>query len=143
MLKVLVDYPTRAEERLIIDRMTGASLPDVQPVVSPQDILNARALVRQIYVDNKIKDYVLDLVIATRYPGNNGLSDLNTLIGFGASPRASINLINASKALAFALDAGCSLLAVARPDPVHFRRRRRWQHVVDRGTAAWNGLCPR
>ncbi len=101
MLKVKVDYPSRSEERIVIDRMTGATLPTIRPVVSPADLLHARALVRQIYVDNKIKDYVLDLVIATRHPGNNGLSDLNNLIAFGASPRASINLIAAAKAHAF------------------------------------------
>ncbi len=101
MLKVKVDYPSRSEERLIIDRMTGTVLPTVNPVVSPADIMNAREMVRQIYVDEKIKDYVLDLVLATRQPGKNGLSDLNTLIEFGASPRASINLIIASRAHAF------------------------------------------
>ncbi len=101
MLKVKVDYPSRSEERIVIDRMTGATLPTIRPVVSPADLLHARELVRQIYVDNKIKDYVLDLVIATRHPGNNGLSDLNNLIAFGASPRASINLIAAAKAHAF------------------------------------------
>jgi len=101
MLKVLVDYPTRTEERIIIDRMTSVELPIVRPVVSPQDILNARELVRQIYVDDKIKDYVLDLVGVTRNPGNNGLSDLNYLIAFGASPRASIFMIQAAKAHAF------------------------------------------
>jgi MoxR-like ATPase len=101
MLKVLVDYPTRAEERIIIDRMTGAALPTVRPVVSPQDILHARETVKQIYVDDKIKDYVLDLVGVTRYPGNNGLSELNALIAFGASPRASIYMIQAAKAHAF------------------------------------------
>ncbi len=101
MLKVLVDYPSRAEERLIVDRMTGVSLPEVRPVLSPQEILHAREVVRQIYVDEKIKEYVLDLVMATRNPGNNGLSDLNNLINFGASPRASIHLIHAAKAHAF------------------------------------------
>ena len=101
MLKVLVDYPTRTEERLIVDRMTGAALPTINPVVTPQDILRARDMVRQIYVDDKIKEYVLDLVRVTREPGNNGLSDLNTLIDFGASPRASINLIHAARAHAF------------------------------------------
>ena len=101
MLKVKVDYPTRSEERLIIDRMTGVSLPTVNPVVTPGDILRARDMVRQIYVDDKIKEYVLDLVLTTRQPGTNGLSDLNNLIEFGASPRASINLIAASRAHAF------------------------------------------
>ncbi|MBE2223816.1 MAG: MoxR family ATPase [Anaerolineae bacterium] len=101
MLKVKVDYPTRAEERLIIDRMTGDPLPPVRPVVTPEDLLRARQTVRHIYVDDKIKNYVLDLVLATRNPGQNGLSDLNNLIDFGASPRASISLINASRAHAF------------------------------------------
>jgi len=101
MMKVKVDYPSRSEERLIIDRMTGAALPAINPVVSPADILHTREMVRQIYVDDKIKDYVLDLVLATRQPGKNGLSDLNTLIEFGASPRASINLIIAARAHAF------------------------------------------
>jgi MoxR-like ATPase len=101
MLKVIVDYPTRAEERMIIDRMTGVSLPQVNHVITPEDILNARAAVRHIYVDDKIKDYVLDLVSVTRYPGNNGLSHLNSLVEFGASPRASIYLIDAARAHAF------------------------------------------
>jgi len=101
MLKVRVDYPTRAEERLIIERMTGAPLPPVRPVISPEAILRARETVRQVYVDDKIKEYVLDLVLATRNPGANGLSDLNNLIEFGASPRASISLIVAARAHAF------------------------------------------
>jgi len=101
MLKVKVDYPAREEERVIIDRMTGVSLPMVNPVVTPDEILNAREMVRHIYVDEKIKDYVLDLVFTTRQPGTNGLSDLNTLINYGASPRASIYMINAARAHAF------------------------------------------
>ncbi len=101
MLKVLVDYPTRAEERLIIDRMTGATLPTINPVVTPAQILQARETVKRIYVDDKIKEYVLDLVITTRQPGSNGLRDLNNLINIGASPRASINLITAARAHAF------------------------------------------
>ena len=101
MLKVKVDYPSREEERVIIDRMTGVSLPMVNPVVTPDEILNAREVVRHIYVDEKIKDYVLDLVFTTRQPGNNGLSDLNTLINYGASPRASIYMIDAARAHAF------------------------------------------
>jgi MoxR-like ATPase len=101
MLKVKVDYPSRDEERIIMDRMTGVTLPEVNPVVSPMDILRAREMVTQIFVDDKIKEYVLDLVLSTRYPGNNGLSDLNNLINYGASPRASIFMISASKAHAF------------------------------------------
>jgi MoxR-like ATPase len=101
MLKVKVDYPSRDEERLIVDRMTGISLPKVNPVVNPEEILKAREMVRHIYVDEKIKDYVLDLVFTTRQPGTNGLSDLNTLIQYGASPRASIYMVDAARAHAF------------------------------------------
>jgi MoxR-like ATPase len=101
MLKVKVDYPSRTEERRIIDRMTGQQLPTIHPVVSPTDILRAREMVRQIYVDDKIKEDVLGLVLATRHPGNNGLSELNALIEFGASPRGSIYLIEAARAHAF------------------------------------------
>jgi MoxR-like ATPase len=101
MLKVKVDYPAREEERVIIDRMTSVSLPTVNPAVSTGEILKAREMVRQIYVDEKIKDYVLDLVFTTRQPGTNGLSDLSTLINYGASPRASIYMIDAARAHAF------------------------------------------
>jgi MoxR-like ATPase len=101
MLKVIVGYPTRSEERLIIDRMTGFAMPEVRPVSHPDDLLHARDVVRQIYVDEKIKDYVLDLIFATRDPADNGLADLDSLIEFGASPRASIFLIMAGRAHAF------------------------------------------
>jgi MoxR-like ATPase len=101
MLKVLVDYPRPDEERLIIERMTGNPLPPVTPVVGPEQILHAREVVRSVYVDEKIKNYVLDLVLTTRNPGNNGLSDLRPLIAYGASPRAGINLILAARAHAF------------------------------------------
>jgi len=101
MLKVKVDYPSRSEERLIVDRMTGAILPNVRPIISPDEILHARKIVRGIYVDEKIKEYVIDLVIATRQPAQSGLPELANMIEFGASPRASINLVNASRAHAF------------------------------------------
>ena len=101
MLKVVVDYPIRSEERLIIDRMTGADLPDIDPVVSPEQILNARETIRSVYVDEKIKEYVLDLVMATRDPSEDGLRQLRPLIAYGASPRASIYLVTAARARAF------------------------------------------
>lgn len=101
MLKVVVDYPTRAEERIIIDRMTGDALPEVRPVIAPEDLIYARQVVRQIYVDEKIKDYVLDLIFATRQPAKSGLATLAPLIDFGASPRASIYMIMAARAHAF------------------------------------------
>ena len=101
MLKVLVEYPDRTEEKAIIDRMTGDDLPEIEPVVSPQDILHARKVVRDIYVDDQVKDYILDLVMATRYPQDNGLSSLSSLISYGASPRASIYMVTAARANAF------------------------------------------
>ncbi|MFO7631078.1 MAG: MoxR family ATPase [Caldilinea sp.] len=101
MLKVLVDYPRRDEERLMLDRMTGAALPTVRPVLTPERLLQARAIIRSIYVDDRIKDYVLDLVRTTRTPADFGLNDLKPLITMGASPRAGISMIAAARALAF------------------------------------------
>ena len=101
MLKVLVDYPSRDEERRIVDRMTGEPLAAVRPVISTSDILNARKIVRGIYVDDKVKEYVMDLVVATREPSANGIAGLGPLIAYGASPRASIYLIIAARAHAF------------------------------------------
>ena len=101
MLKVVVDYPTRTEERLIVDRMTGARLPEIKPVVSKADILRARETIRSVYVDDKVKEYVLDLVMATRDPSDDGLRALRPLIAYGASPRASIYLVTAARARAF------------------------------------------
>ena len=101
MLKVIVEYPDRDEEKAIIDRMTGDDLLDIAPVVSPEDILKARKTVRDIYVDDQVKDYILDLVMATRYPQDNGLSSLSSLISYGASPRASIYMVTAARANAF------------------------------------------
>jgi MoxR-like ATPase len=101
MLKVIITYPNRLEERQILELMTGKPLQQIRPVVQPQQILSARAMVRSIYVDAKIKDYVLDLVFATREPENSGMPDLRAFIAFGASPRATIFLINTAKAHAF------------------------------------------
>ena len=101
MLKVIVDYPVRSEERAIIDRMTGADLPEIDAVVSPKDILRARETIRSVYVDEKVKEYILDLVMATRDPRDDGLRQLRPLIAYGASPRASIYLVTAARARAF------------------------------------------
>ena len=101
MLKVIVDYPVRSEERLIIDRMTGTDLPGIDPVISPEQILRARETIRSVYVDEKIKEYILDLVMATRDPSDDGLTPLKPLIAYGASPRASIYLVTAARARAF------------------------------------------
>ncbi len=101
MLKALVDYPVRSEERVIMDRMTEGELPEVSPVIAPEEMLGARRTVRSVYVDDRIKEYILDLVMATRHPNDNGMSDLGGLIAYGASPRASISLVIAARAKAF------------------------------------------
>jgi MoxR-like ATPase len=101
MLKVVISYPAREEERLIMRQNTGEAREGIQAVVSPQAILEARELVRQVYMDEKIEQYILDLVIATRKPGEYQLQKLEPLLAYGGSPRASINLALASKAYAF------------------------------------------
>jgi len=101
MLKVRVGYPTKMEERLIVDRMGSGDVPDVAPVISTDELLRARKVADGIYVDSKIKDYAVDLVQATRNPAEFGLSDLNGLIEYGCSPRGSIALVKAAKAHAF------------------------------------------
>ena len=101
MLKVLVDYPRREEERSIVDLVTGDEWTDVDAVISPEQIVRARDMVRRIYVDEKIKEYVLDIVEATRRPMGEALEDLPQLIAYGASPRASIFMIEAARAHAF------------------------------------------
>jgi MoxR-like ATPase len=102
MLKVQVTYPDRAEERRIVDLMTAAgSTPQVRAVVTPRDIIAARHTAASIYIDEKLVEYVLSIVGATRRPGEFHLSDLAPLIRYGASPRASIHLVSAAKCLAF------------------------------------------
>jgi MoxR-like ATPase len=101
MLKTLVTYPSREEEKHIIERMTGDPIDEVSPVIQPEQLLNAREFVRQIYVDDKIKNYVLDLVFATRHPSDYGLPALGDYIAYGASPRAGIYLVMAARAHAF------------------------------------------
>lgn len=101
MLMLKVGYPSPTEERIIMDRNTGAELPPVQKVISPKEILNARQVVRSIYIDDKIKDYIITIVVATREPAKYRLSDIQSLIAYGASPRATIYLNLAAKAHAF------------------------------------------
>ena len=101
MLKVVITYPSREEERIILQRMTGQDLPTIKPVIKPEQIIRAQQIVRDIYVDPKIQEYVLDLVFATRQPNEHGLTELDPLIAFGASPRATIFMIATAKANAF------------------------------------------
>ena len=101
LLKLRVGYPTRSEEALVVDRAMAGESTQVKPVASSQDILAARQLVRQIYMDEGVKAYILDLVHATRDPRASGIQDLDGLISCGASPRASIALAVTAKAHAF------------------------------------------
>lgn len=102
MLKVVVSYPTKTEEQMIIRQNTlGLVSPTVNPVASAQEILTAKELVRSVYVDEKVENYILDIVFATRFPEKYKLAKFKPLISFGGSPRASINLALASKAYAF------------------------------------------
>src|SRR6185437_2565442 len=101
MMKVMVSYPNRAEERAILDAMaTSDPLPSIRPVVSAQQIINARHVVNSLYVDDKIRNYIVDLVLATRPPHSSALN-LSGYIQTGASPRATINLTLAARAIAF------------------------------------------
>ena len=102
MLKLRVDYPSKEEERAILKRMATTQISDsVTAVVDAEHILNAQNVINDIYVDEKVEDYVLNLVFATRDPGEYNLGDMDNLIEYGASPRATINLVLAAKARAF------------------------------------------
>lgn len=101
MLKTVIDYPKQAEEQLIIRANLKGSFEKVNPVVSIEQILRAQEAVKEVYMDEKIEKYILDIIFATRYPENYKLADLKPLISFGSSPRGSINLATASKCYAF------------------------------------------
>ena len=102
MMKVVVSYPTKTEEQMIIRQNTlGLTPPVINPVASASEILTAKELVRSVYVDEKVENYILDIVFATRFPEKYNLAKLKPMISFGGSPRASINLTLAAKAYAF------------------------------------------
>jgi len=101
MLKLKITYPSKQEEKQILERMTSGDTIAVRPVITPEDIKRARDTVKEIYVDEKVKNYIVDIVFATREPENYNLKDLKPLIAYGASPRATIYLTLASKAYAF------------------------------------------
>ncbi len=101
MLKIKIDYPNRDEERLIMRQNMASNNAEVKAVIKPQDILKARSIVQEVYMDEKIERYILDIVFSTRKPKDFKLDKLTSLISYGASPRASINLALASKAFAF------------------------------------------
>jgi MoxR-like ATPase len=101
MLKVVIDYPKHEEEKLIIRQNISGELFNVKPILKAEEILEARKIVRQVYLDEKIERYIVDSVFATRYPDQYGLKELKEMIGFGGSPRASINLALAARTYAF------------------------------------------
>ncbi len=101
MLMIKVGYPTREEERAVMDRMTGVLPSKAQPRATTEQLLNARRVVRDVYVDDRVKDYIVDVVFATREPQKKGMKELAPLIEYGASPRASIALNLAARAHAF------------------------------------------
>lgn len=101
MLKVIIDYPKLEEEKLIVRQNIKGEAPVVKPLMTTAEIMEARAVVRQVYLDEKIEQYIADIVFATRYPEKYNLKDIKDYIEFGASPRASINLALAARAYAF------------------------------------------
>lgn len=101
MMKVVIDYPTLEEEKLIIKENIVGQFQTVTPVTSADEIIKAREVVNQVYIDEKIAQYIADIVFASRYPERYGLSELKDMITYGGSPRASINLAKASRAYAF------------------------------------------
>ncbi|SHE32815.1 MoxR-like ATPase [Bacteroides luti] len=101
MLKVVIDYPKQEEEKLIIRQNISGTKFDVKPILSADEIMEARKVVRDVYLDEKIERYIVDIVFATRYPEKYGLNELKEMISFGGSPRASINLALAARTYAF------------------------------------------
>ncbi len=101
MLKVVIGYPKKEEEKEIIRRNIDNLFEEVKPVLTPADIIDARNIVRKVYIDEKIERYIVDIVFATRFPEDYNLKELKSMISFGASPRASINLALAARAYAF------------------------------------------
>ncbi len=101
MLKVIIDYPKKEEEKIILRQNINKEYPEVKPVTSTKEILNARKVCREVYLDEKIENYITDIVFASRYPNDYKLKKFANLISYGGSPRATINLAMAAKAYAF------------------------------------------
>ena len=101
LLKVVIGYPSKEEEKIIIRQNIANERKDIRPLLKPQEILDAQKVCEKIYIDEKIERYIVDIVFATRFPADYGLNDLTTIIAFGASPRASISLARAARSYAF------------------------------------------
>jgi MoxR-like ATPase len=123
MLKLKVGYPDKADEKIILERMTGAAA-HINAIVDLEEVSRAKEVVKEIYVDDKVKNYIVDLVFASRKPEEYGLKDLKNLIAFGGSPRATINLTLAAKAYAFLQGRGYVIpedIKVVGPDVLRHR----------------------
>lgn len=114
MLKVIIGYPKKEEEKLIIRQNISGRKIDIKPVLQPSEIIEAREIVQKVYIDEKIERYIVDIVFATRFPQDYGLGELKEMISFGASPRASISLALAARAYAFLKQRGYVI-----PEDVH------------------------
>ena len=101
MMKVVISYPNKEEEKEILRGQISPNKQTISPVIKPQDIIHAREVVKEVYIDSKIENYITDIVFATRFPEEYGMNNLKSFISYGASPRATINLALASRALAF------------------------------------------
>ena len=101
MLKVVINYPKKEEEKLIIRQNISGEKIDIKPILTKEEIIEARKVVREVYIDEKIEKYIVDIIFATRFPKEHGLANLSEMISFGASPRASINMALAARAYAF------------------------------------------
>ena len=101
LMKVVIGYPNKEEEKQIIRMNIAPTKQNVQPLITPRDIVEVRDIVNKIYIDEKIERYIVDIVFATRYPSDYGLNELKSIISFGASPRASISMALAARAYAF------------------------------------------
>lgn len=101
MMKVVISYPNKEEEKEILRGQISPNKQTISPVIKPQDIIHAREVVKEVYIDSKIENYITDIVFATRFPEEYGMNNMKSFISYGASPRATINLALASRALAF------------------------------------------
>jgi MoxR-like ATPase len=101
LMKVVIQYPTKEEEKLILRQQIDENIPTTATVLKPQDIVSARKVVKEVYIDEKIENYITDIVFATRFPGEYKLDKFKTMINYGASPRATINLALTAQAFAF------------------------------------------
>ena len=100
-MKVIIGYPSKEEEKQIVRQNIASVKANVQALIKPEEILEIRKIVEKIYIDEKIEKYIVDIVFATRFPSDCGLNDLQSIISFGASPRASISMAIAARAYAF------------------------------------------